>query len=51
MPLPMSLASRRDSEARSVQCAKCGTRYLAVAWDTVPDTLKGNLRLGRDAED
>ncbi len=50
-PLPMVLASPRDVGAQSVHCAKCGTRFLAVVWKTVPDRLKDNLRMGRAWED
>lgn len=51
LPLPIALAKASETTATSVVCAMCGSRYLAVVWEDIPDELRGNVRVARAWEE
>ncbi len=44
--LPMVIRSTPQSQ--TVVCAFCGARYHGVVWASVPENLKGNIRIVKD---
>ncbi len=46
MQLPMVPAT--TPAAVRLACAFCGSRYLGEVWTSIPDNLKGNIRIIKD---
>ncbi len=46
--LSLPIVPGKTAQSVRIVCAFCGSRYLGEVWDTIPENLKGNIRIVKD---
>lgn len=46
--LSLPIVLRMTPQAARIVCTYCGSRYLGEVWASIPDNLKGNIRVLKD---